>query len=129
MVGTAATGPLLTRRCGAARCRDKLRPYINNDGQIKHTFSRQLVAEFLGTMLFQIFGGAAPPNGALAAPANGFALVAISERPAQRHLGRGPAPPRRRMGARPAHCRRKPHTHVSACPRDPLPPRPRGTCV
>jgi hypothetical protein len=31
-------------------------------------------------MLFQIFGGAAPPNGALAAPANGFALVAISER-------------------------------------------------
>jgi hypothetical protein len=59
--------------------RDKIRPYINNDGQIKHTFSRQLVAEFLGTMLFQIFGGAAPAEGGLAAPANGFALVAISE--------------------------------------------------
>lgn len=75
-----------------ARARDKLRPYINNDGQIKHTFARQLVAEFLGTMLFQIFGGAAPPSGALAAPANGFALVAISERRSAAHAAVVQAP-------------------------------------
>ena len=66
----------LNTRCNR---RAKLRPYLLPSGQIKHVFARQLVAEFMGTMLFQLFGGAAPPEGAVAAPANGFALVAIGE--------------------------------------------------
>jgi hypothetical protein len=34
-------------------------------------------AEFMGVLLFQIFGGAAPPKDTTAPAANGFALVAI----------------------------------------------------
>jgi hypothetical protein len=37
----------------------------------------ELAAEFTGSTLFQIIGGAAPA--ALAAPANGLALMAMSE--------------------------------------------------
>lgn len=54
-----------------------MRKYLNTTGQIKQEFVRQLMAEFWGTLLFQIFGGAAPPTGTAAAPANGFALVAV----------------------------------------------------
>jgi aquaporin TIP len=52
---------------------------LNNTGQIKNDLARCLIAEFLGTLLFQIFGGAAPPKDTTAPAANGFALVCISE--------------------------------------------------
>jgi aquaporin TIP len=60
-------------------CRDKLRPYINTTGQIRNETFRQLVAEFFGTLLFQMFGGSAPAKDTTAPAANGFALVALSE--------------------------------------------------
>lgn len=40
---------------------------------------RQVIAEFFGTMLFQMFGGSAPAKDTTAPAANGFALVALSE--------------------------------------------------
>jgi hypothetical protein len=46
-------------------------------GQIKFPFARCLLAEFMGTLLFQVFGGAAPPKDTTAPAANGFALVAV----------------------------------------------------
>jgi glycerol uptake facilitator-like aquaporin len=46
-------------------------------GQIKFPFARCLIAEFMGTLLFQVFGGAAPPKDTTAPAANGFALVCI----------------------------------------------------
>lgn len=46
-------------------------------GQLKYAFARCLIAEFMGTLLFQIFGGAAPPKDTTAPAANGFALVAV----------------------------------------------------
>lgn len=52
---------------------------LTHTGQIKSELIRCLIAEFLGTLLFQIFGGAAPPKDTTAPAANGFALVAISE--------------------------------------------------
>lgn len=54
---------------------NKLQPVLSPVGQIKNVTVRQLLAELLGTMLFQIFGGAAP--GPSAGPANGFALAAL----------------------------------------------------
>lgn len=59
--------------------RDKLRPYINSTGQIRNDTARQLLAEFFGTLLFQMFGGSAPARDTTAPAANGFALVALSE--------------------------------------------------
>lgn len=56
---------------------DKLRPYINTTGQIRNELIRQLIAEFFGTMLFQMFGGSAPPANTTAPAANGFALCAL----------------------------------------------------
>uniref|UniRef100_A0A7S0RKK3 Aquaporin n=1 Tax=Chlamydomonas leiostraca TaxID=1034604 RepID=A0A7S0RKK3_9CHLO len=56
---------------------DKLRPYINTTGQIRNETARQLLAEFFGTMLFQMFGGSAPAKDTTAPAANGFALVAL----------------------------------------------------
>lgn len=50
---------------------------LDQTGQIKHELVRQLIAEFMGVLLFQIFGGAAPPKDTTAPAANGFALVAI----------------------------------------------------
>uniref|UniRef100_A0A383W8G4 Aquaporin n=1 Tax=Tetradesmus obliquus TaxID=3088 RepID=A0A383W8G4_TETOB len=50
---------------------------LTHTGQIKSELFRCLIAEFLGTLLFQIFGGAAPPKDTTAPAANGFALVAI----------------------------------------------------
>ena len=50
---------------------------LSNTGQIKNELARALIAEFMGTLLFQIFGGAAPPKDTTAPAANGFALVAI----------------------------------------------------
>uniref|UniRef100_A0A7S0Y899 Aquaporin n=1 Tax=Polytomella parva TaxID=51329 RepID=A0A7S0Y899_9CHLO len=55
----------------------KLRPYIDATGQIKNDFVRCLLAEFFGTMLFQMFGGSAPAKDTTAPAANGFALVAV----------------------------------------------------
>jgi aquaporin TIP len=60
-------------------CRDKLRPYIGATGQIRNETLRCLIAEFFGTMLFQMFGGSAPAKDTTAPAANGFALVALSE--------------------------------------------------
>jgi hypothetical protein len=48
-------------------------------GQIKFDLARCLIAEFMGTLLFQIFGGAAPPKDTTAPAANGFSLVCIGE--------------------------------------------------
>ncbi|KAJ9506812.1 aquaporin [Haematococcus lacustris] len=56
---------------------DKLRPYINSTGQIRNETVRQLLAEFFGTLLFQMFGGSAPAKDTTAPAANGFALVAL----------------------------------------------------
>lgn len=50
---------------------------LDQTGQIRHELARQLIAEFMGVLLFQIFGGAAPPKDTTAPAANGFALVAI----------------------------------------------------
>lgn len=52
---------------------------LTNTGQLKSELIRCLIAEFMGTLLFQIFGGAAPPKDTTAPAANGFALVCISE--------------------------------------------------
>jgi aquaporin TIP len=52
---------------------------LTHTGQLKSDLARCLVAEFMGTLLFQIFGGAAPPKDTTAPAANGFALVCISE--------------------------------------------------
>jgi len=57
--------------------RDHIHKVLSSTGQIKHNLGRQLLAEFMGVLLFEIFGGAAPSDGGKAAPANGFALVAI----------------------------------------------------
>jgi hypothetical protein len=54
-----------------------LHKVIDATGQIRNELARQLVAEFMGVLLFQIFGGAAPPKDTAAPAANGFALVAI----------------------------------------------------
>lgn len=56
---------------------DYLRPYISSTGQIRNETVRQLIAEFFGTMLFQMFGGSAPAKDTTAPAANGFALVAL----------------------------------------------------
>nr|ART66197.1 MIP1 [Chlamydomonas sp. ICE-L] len=56
---------------------DKLRPYIDPTGQIRSVTIRCLLAEFFGTMLFQMFGGSAPAKDTTAPAANGFALVAL----------------------------------------------------
>mmetsp|Transcript_20188 Transcript_20188/g.44007 ORF Transcript_20188/g.44007 Transcript_20188/m.44007 type:complete len:302 (-) Transcript_20188:579-1484(-) len=56
---------------------NKLRPYIGGTGQIKNETIRQVLAEFFGTMLFQMFGGSAPAKDTSAPAANGFALVAL----------------------------------------------------
>ncbi|KAI8474275.1 MAG: putative aquaporin [Monoraphidium minutum] len=50
---------------------------LDHTGQIKNELVRCLIAEFMGVLLFQIFGGAAPPKDTTAPAANGFALVAI----------------------------------------------------
>ncbi|KIZ06807.1 Aquaporin PIP1-2 [Monoraphidium neglectum] len=50
---------------------------LDHTGQIRNELFRALIAEFMGTLLFQIFGGAAPPKDTTAPAANGFALVAI----------------------------------------------------
>lgn len=59
--------------------RQKLVPYIGGTGQIKSEIARQLLAEFWGTLLFQMFGGSAPAKDTSAPAANGFALVAVGE--------------------------------------------------
>lgn len=58
-------------------CRQHVNRFLSNTGQIKSEVVRCLIAEFLGTLLFQIFGGAAPPKDTTAPAANGFALVCI----------------------------------------------------
>lgn len=60
-------------------CRQHVNRVLTNTGQIKSDLARCLLAEFLGTLLFQIFGGAAPPKDTTAPAANGFALVCISK--------------------------------------------------
>lgn len=69
--------------CLCARVSRVRRRHVNrvltNTGQIKSDIARCLLAEFMGTLLFQIFGGAAPPKDTTAPAANGFALVCISE--------------------------------------------------
>jgi aquaporin TIP len=60
-------------------CREQVNRVLSNTGQIKSELARCLLAEFLGTLLFQIFGGAAPPKDTTAPAANGFALVCISK--------------------------------------------------
>jgi len=60
-------------------CRQHVNRFLTNTGQLKSELARCLMAEFLGTLLFQIFGGAAPPKDTTAPAANGFALVCISE--------------------------------------------------
>jgi hypothetical protein len=60
-------------------CRQKLRPYLDTSGQIKNEFARCLMAEFFGTLLFQMFGGSAPAKDTTAPAANGFALVAVGK--------------------------------------------------
>ena len=57
--------------------RSYVQKVLDQTGQIKHELIRQLIAEFMGVLLFQIFGGAAPPKETTAPAANGFALVAI----------------------------------------------------
>lgn len=57
--------------------RQKLDPYISNTGQIRNETVRQVLAEFWGTLLFQMFGGSAPAKDTSAPAANGFALVAV----------------------------------------------------
>ena len=57
--------------------RSKVQVVLSHTGQIKNELARALLAEFMGTLLFQIFGGAAPPKDTTAPAANGFALVAI----------------------------------------------------
>ena len=64
-----------------AGCSEKVQVILSPTGQIKSEIVRCLIAEFMGTMLFQVFGGAAPPKDTTAPAANGFALVCISERP------------------------------------------------
>jgi hypothetical protein len=58
---------------------------LSNTGQIKNELIRCLIAEFMGTLLFQIFGGAAPPKDTTAPAANGFALVCISKYSGSNH--------------------------------------------
>ena len=60
-------------------CRQKLVPYIGGTGQIRNETVRQILAEFWGTLLFELFGGSAPSKDTSAPAANGFALVAVSE--------------------------------------------------
>lgn len=50
---------------------------LSHTGQLRSELLRCLVAEFMGTLLFQIFGGAAPPKDTTAPAANGFALVCV----------------------------------------------------
>ena len=59
--------------------RKKISPYLSVSGQIKNEFLRCLLAEFFGTMLFEIFGGSAPAHDTTAPAANGFCLVALSK--------------------------------------------------
>lgn len=54
----------------------QLRPYIGGTGQIRNETIRQILAEFWGTLIFQMFGGSAPNKDTSAPAANGFALVA-----------------------------------------------------
>lgn len=75
--------PLLTAWFCVCTCRQRLRPYIDATGQIRNDFARCLLAEFFGTLLFQMFGGSAPAKDSNTPAANGFALVAVSE-----YLGR-----------------------------------------
>lgn len=70
---------LCTQRHQLLSCREHVNRVLSNTGQIKSELARCLLAEFLGTLLFQIFGGAAPPKDTTAPAANGFALVCISE--------------------------------------------------
>lgn len=65
--------------CWGMLCREQVNRVLSNTGQIKSELARCLLAEFLGTLLFQIFGGAAPPKDTTAPAANGFALVCISK--------------------------------------------------
>lgn len=65
--------------CCADACRQHVNKFLSNTGQLKSDLARCLIAEFMGTLLFQIFGGAAPPKDTTAPAANGFALVCISE--------------------------------------------------
>lgn len=67
-------------------CRQQVNRFLLNTGQIKSDLFRCLVAEFMGTLLFQIFGGAAPPKDTTAPAANGFALVCISKCLGQQYL-------------------------------------------
>lgn len=71
--------------CIAHGCREHVNRVLSNTGQLKSELARCLLAEFLGTLLFQIFGGAAPPKDTTAPAANGFALVCISEYRTGRH--------------------------------------------
>lgn len=80
----AAAYQLTTHSLGAClpfvpSCRQQVNRFLSNTGQIKSELVRCLLAEFMGTLLFQIFGGAAPPKDTTAPAANGFALVCISE--------------------------------------------------
>ncbi|KAG2486531.1 hypothetical protein HYH03_014832 [Edaphochlamys debaryana] len=68
---------VLERYLEKAGIMQKLRPYLDVNGQIRNEFARCLMAEFFGTLLFQMFGGSAPPKDTSAPAANGFALVAV----------------------------------------------------
>lgn len=96
-------------------CRSKLKPYIEVTGQVKNEFARQLMGEFFGTLLFQMFGGSAPAKDTTAPAANGFALVAVSESLHGGKLSRG-ALARRAGQARPVvHCMQHAAAGVLAC--------------
>ena len=69
-------------------CRSHVNKVLSNTGQIKNDLIRCLIAEFMGTLLFQIFGGAAPPKDTTAPAANGFALVCIGKCPLVDAMGR-----------------------------------------
>ncbi|GLI61302.1 hypothetical protein VaNZ11_003656 [Volvox africanus] len=68
---------VLERYLEKAGVMQKLRPYLDITGQVKNEFARCLMAEFFGTLLFQMFGGSAPAKDTTAPAANGFALVAV----------------------------------------------------
>ncbi|GLC34859.1 hypothetical protein PLESTM_000247600 [Pleodorina starrii] len=68
---------VLERYLEKAGVMQKLRPYLDVSGQVKNEFARCLMAEFFGTLLFQMFGGSAPAKDTTAPAANGFALVAV----------------------------------------------------
>jgi hypothetical protein len=76
-VGSWVGGEVLNHVPARAPRRSKLRPYIDGTGQIRSDIARAVLAEFFGTMLFQMFGGSAPAKDTTAPAANGFALVAL----------------------------------------------------